>query len=88
MCGIHFYKSTLKIIRTGADVEETCRELGRLRSGIESAMIGQSVNLERLNGAIFVGCDLGLDMIVTTKPCTAQVLRTVFNPFDWLARDN
>ncbi len=86
MCGIHFYKSILKVIRTGANVEEACRELGRLRGCIKCPMIGQCVDFQRIDCAIFIGCNLRLDMIVTSKPRTAQVFCTVLNPLDRLAR--
>ena len=48
-------------------------------------MIGQCIDTQRLDGSIFIGGYLRLDVIVAPKAGAAQVLGTVLDPFHGLA---
>src|SRR5579885_2879726 len=88
MHGINVNKGVLEVIRTGTDMEKARREFRRLRRRIERAVIGQRMDAQRIDVAILIGSDLGMNMIVTTEAGAAQILRAVLDPFYGLTGGN
>ncbi len=88
MDGVHLYKSMLKVIRAGADVEKARRKLGRLGRRVKRTMIGQRIYAQCVDCTLLVCGYLCLDMVVACETCATQILSAVLNPFNRLAGRN
>src|SRR5579863_5431028 len=51
---VYIYKGMFEIIRTGADVEQPCWKLRRLRGGIKRAVVSQRMYTQSLDFAILI----------------------------------
>ncbi len=70
----------LQVVRAGEDVEEAGREVGRLRRGVECAMVGDHVGTQGKDLAVAGRRDLAVHMVVAGEGGGHQVFRAVLDP--------
>ncbi len=78
----------LDVVGAGEDAEEAGRVLGRLRRGVERAVVGEHVDPDRQDLAVLRRRDLALHDVVAGEPGRHQVLGAVLHPLDRLAGDD
>ena len=71
-----------EVVRSGHDVEEAGRPLGRIGAGVERAVVGDGVDAQRRHLAVLRGGDLGGHVVVARERGGRQVLDAVLDPFD------
>ena len=75
----------VEVVAAGDDVEQPGRELRRVGRGIGVAVVGERLDLHRLDPAGLVGADLDVDVVVAGERVGLEVLRAVLDPLDRLA---
>ncbi len=78
-------EGVLEVVRAGDDVEQPGRVLGRIGGGVRVAVVGDGLDLHRLDLAGLVRADLDVDVVVTGERVRLQVLRAILDPLDRLA---
>ena len=75
----------VEVVRAGDDVEQAGRVLGRVGRGIGVAVVGDGLDLHRLDLAVLGRADLDVDVVVAGERVRLEVLRAVLDPLDRLA---
>ncbi len=78
-------EGVVEVVAAGDHVEEAGRELRRVRGGIAVAVVGEGLDLHRLDAAGLVRPHLDVDVVVAGERVRLQVLRAVLDPLDRLA---
>ena len=68
------------VVRAGEDVEEAGRELGRLRGGVEGAVVGEHVDLDPDDLALASGGDLAVHVVVAGEAGRHEVRGAILHP--------
>ena len=75
----------VEVVAAGDHVEEAGRELRRVRGGVAVAVVGEGLDLHRLDAAGLVATHLDVDVVVAGERVRLEVLRAVLDPLDRLA---
>ena len=75
----------VEVVRAGDHVEQAGRELRRIGRGVAVAVVGDRLDLERLDLAVLRRADLGVDVVVAGERVGLEVLGAVLDPLDRLA---
>ena len=81
---VHLGEGLLDVVGAGADGEEPGGELRRVGGGVGVAVVGQGLDAQRLHGAVLVGRQLRVDVVVAGEGVGLEVLHPVFHPLDGL----
>ena len=79
---VHRHVGGRDVVGAGADVEEAGREPGRVRAGVEGAVVRGDVALEARDPAVAGRRDLARHVVVARKGGRDEVLDAVLDPLD------
>ena len=85
LVGVHAVDRDVRrgdVVRAGADVEEAGRPLGRVRAGVEGAVVRDGAARQPRDAAVLGRADAALHVVVAGEGGRHQVLGAVLDPLD------
>ena len=85
---VHFHMRGLEVIRTGADMKETGRELGGVRGGVSIAVIRDRLNPQSGQSTVLFTRQFSADVIIAGKGIRLKIFHPILYPLHRLAGQN
>ncbi len=85
--GVHADVGGLEVVGAGADGEEAGGEFGGVGGGVGVAVVGEAVDAEADDFAVFVGREFSVEVVVAGEAVGLEVFAAVFDPLDGLAEE-